>query len=617
MTLNLLDRVAKEPLLADGAMGTMLHARGAAIDTFFEEMNLSQPEQVAALHREYIQAGAQMIVTNTFSANRYKLAARGRESQQAEIIRAGVSLALDATLSAPHDTVLIAGSIGPLGVRLAPFGRVTVGQAEVAFRQQAEWLLSSGVDLLLLETFADVNELRTALRMAKSAGAAPVIASLTYTRDDLTMLGDSPAEAAHILQAEGADGIGINCSSGPAQAMRILQRMRQAAPDALLLVKPNAGWPETVEGRILYPASPEYFGRYAQDFVRAGARIVGGCCGTTPDHIAAMRRGLDAVPSPETSAPLPTPRITEEMVVETEARSTLAEKLAAGKFVIGVEVDPPKGYSTHKLMAGASVLAEAGADVINVADSPMARMRMSPWAVCHLLQERFAVETVLHFPTRGRNLIRVQGDLLAAHALGVRNLFVVMGDPTAVGDFPKANDQYDIVPSGLIRLIKKSLNAGMDHAGKQIGQPTSFFVGCALNLCATDPIQEAKTLRKKLDAGADFILTQPVFEPAPAIRFLEKYCETFGLLTAPVLVGILPLYSVKHASFLHNEVPGISIPESIQVRIERAGENAPQEGVLLATELINALRQTVQGVYLMPPFGRYDLAADILDAVHR
>jgi methionine synthase / methylenetetrahydrofolate reductase(NADPH) len=607
-------RLLTGPLLADGAMGTLLHARGAAPDECFEALNLARPEMIRKVHEDYIAAGADMITTNTFGANRFKLAARGLEERQDEIISAGAALARDAAASAPR-RILVAGSIGPLGVRVAPYGRLQPEQAEAAFGKQADLLLRGGVDLLLLETFADVRELLAALRAAKSAGGAPVLASLTFTRDDLTILGDPPAEAASALQAAGADAVGINCSSGPAQAMRILRIMRQTAPEAIILVKPNAGWPENVGGRILYPAAPQYFGRYAQDFARAGARIVGGCCGTTPEHIAAMRRTLDSAQPAQTDFAAPAMPRAEEIVLDPAVPSSLAEKLAAGKFVVGVEVDPPKGFSLHKLTAGASLLAEAGADVINVADSPMARMRMSPWAVCHLLQERFGVETVLHFPTRGRNLLRVQGDLLAAHALGIRNLFVVMGDPAAVGDFPEAHDQCDIVPSGLIRLIKKSFNAGLDHAGKQIGQPTSFFVGCALNLNASDLGKEAKTLRKKLEAGADFILTQPVFESAPAERFLDAYRAEYGPLTAPVLAGILPLYGGRHASFLHNEVPGIFIPESVRARIERAGEQAPQEGVRLAAELLRALRGIVQGVYLMPPFGHYEIGAEILDAI--
>ncbi len=391
--------------------------------------------------------------------------------------------------------------------------------------------------------------------------------------------------------------------------------MRAAAPLARFSAMPNAGWPETVGGRILYPAGPEYFGEYARAFAEAGASVIGGCCGTKPAHIAAMRHALETFTPGARGATISVEAPPEERAAEALEPTRFAARLASGKFTIAVEVDPPKGFSTHKLMAGASMLAEAGADVINVADSPMARMRMSPWAVCHLVQERFGIETVLHFPTRGRNLLRVQGDLLAAHALGIRNLFVVMGDPTAVGDFPQAADKYDIVPSGLIRLIKGSFNLGREALGRDIGAPTAFFVGCALNLCAPTPQKEMATLRKKLDAGADFVLTQPVFEPECAASFLDAYRREYGELKIPVLAGVMPIHGAKHAAFLHNEVPGMAIPEKVRARIERAGERAPEEGVRMAVELLRAVRGTVQGVYIMPPFGRYDLAAEIIEGV--
>jgi len=295
----------------------------------------------------------------------------------------------------------------------------------------------------------------------------------------------------------------------------------------------------------------------------------------------------------------------------------LAEKLANGKFTVAVEMDPPRGLATHKLLAGASLLKEAGADVINVADSPMARMRMSPWAVCSLIQRRIEIETTLHFPTRGRNLLRVQGDLLAAHALGVRNVFVVMGDPTAIGDYPDAMDNYDLVPSGLIKLIKQNFNAGVDHAGTDIGQPTGFFVGCALNLNPQDAQAEIKNLRRKLNAGADFILTQPIYAVEPVENLLHLYESEHGPLPVPLLLGLLPLYNARHASFLHHEVPGVYIPEDIRLRMEGAGENGPRTGVQIAIELTQALRQRVQGIYLMPAFGRYDLVAEIIETINR
>lgn len=365
----------------------------------------------------------------------------------------------------------------------------------------------------------------------------------------------------------------------------------------------------------MYPANPDYFGEYAWAFCEAGASLIGGCCGTTPRHIAAMRRMLDQAPdgcNPSLHEPA-VAQENEEPHYTPGGESSLAQKLAAGKFVVSVEMDPPRGLSAHKLLAGASLLAEAGADVINVADSPMARMRMSPWAVCELIQRSVGVDTTLHFPTRGRNLLRVQGDLLAAHALGIRNVFVVMGDPTAIGDYPNAMDNYDLVPSGLIKLIKQGFNAGIDHAGADIGQPTSFFVGCALNLCPQDAEQEVKNLRRKLSAGADFILTQPIFEPRAAEAFLKFYSERHGALPVPVLVGVLPLFGTRHALFLNNEVPGISIPEEALRRLREAGEKAPQAGVQIAQELIQQIKPWANGVYLMPAFNRYDLAAEVVD----
>jgi homocysteine S-methyltransferase len=365
----------------------------------------------------------------------------------------------------------------------------------------------------------------------------------------------------------------------------------------------------------MYPANPEYFGEYALAFCEAGASVVGGCCGTTPKHIAAMRLALDDASEgcAPTVADMSMPAERDIELTSPEHQSRLAQKLTGEKFVVSVEMDPPRGLSAHKLLAGASLLAEAGADVINVADSPMARMRMSPWAVCDLVQRKVSIETTLHFPTRGRNLLRVQGDLLAAHALGIRNIFVVMGDPTAIGDYPEAMDDYDLVPSGLIKLIKQSFNIGFDHAGADIGQPTSFFVGCALNLTPAKPEQEIKNLRRKLEAGADFVLTQPIYELHSAMEFLQQYGEQHGPLNVPVLVGVLPLYSSRHAAFLHNEVPGIHVPAEINARMVSAGEQSPQVGVQIALELIDQLKSFASGIYLMPQFGRYDLAAEIVE----
>lgn len=604
-----------KPILSDGAMGTILHQRGVGFDECFDQLNITQPGLVAEIHREYIEAGSQIIQTNTFGANRYKLARHGLENEVERINRAGVELARR-VVAASYKPVLIAGDIGPLGVRLAPFGRVQPEQARAAFDEQIAALASAGVDLLIIETMSDLLEITTAIISAREmVPHLPIVASMTFTRDDRTLLGDSPSKVALTLHEAGATVIGVNCSGGPNQILRILKQMRSAVPEAYFSAMPNAGWPEQIGGRLMYPAGPDYFGEYALSFWDSGTRLMGGCCGTTPAHIAAMSRAiLNAADGTGASGQPFT--VSDRDEPDPDAQPTrLAQKLAAGTFVVSVEMDPPRGLSTHKLLAGASLLAEAGADVINVADSPMARMRMSPWAVCDLIQRRLGIETVLHFPTRGRNLLRVQGDLLAAHALDVRNVFVVMGDPTAIGDYPNATDNYDLVPSGLIKLIKQGFNAGMDHAGSDIGQPTSFFAGCALNLTPNDPGQEIKNLKRKLRAGADFMLTQPIYDTQAALCFLEQVERELGPLKVPVLVGILPLVSSRHANFIHNEVPGISIPAPILERVERAGENSSSEGIKIAIELVEQIRPYVQGIYLMPPFNRFDYAAEIIEAV--
>ncbi len=602
------------PLLGDGAMGTMFNARGVGFDQCFDALNLDDPSLVGDIHRAYIDAGSQIIQTNTFGANRYKLSAHGLGDKVLEINRAGVELALRVVLASFKD-VLVAGDVGPLGVHLAPFGRVQPEQARQVFAEQITALAEAGSDLIIIETFSDLRETCEAVAAARQVCDLPVVASMTFTRDDRTVLGDAPVKVAETLNEAGVDLIGVNCSGGPAQIWRILRQMRQVVPEARFSIMPNAGWPEQVGGRIMYPANPDYFGEYALAFCDAGARLIGGCCGTTPQHIAAMRTALDTTPEGcgPTVGDLVMPVESEERLTSPERPSRLAQKLAAGRFVVSVELDPPRGLSAHKLLAGASLLAEAGADVINVADNPMARMRMSPWAVCSVIQREFNIETTLHFPTRGRNLLRIQGDLLAAHALGIRNVFVVMGDPTAIGDYPEAMDDYDLVPSGLIKLIKQHFNVGMDHAGADIGQPTSFFAGCALNLIPQDANREIKNLRRKMRAGADFVLTQPVYQVEKAETFIRLYEERYGPLEIPILVGVLPLYGARHASFLHNEVPGISIPDVIQKRLRDAGDNAPQEGVRISLAMIEQMKAWTSGIYLMPAFNRYDLAAEVVE----
>ena len=618
--MNLLERLSTETILADGAMGTMLHSHGIGFEKCFDELNLTRPSAVAEIHRAYIEAGAELIITNTFGANRFKLAKHGLADHVVEINKASVDLA-KRVVAASFKDVLVAGDVGPLGVRIAPFGRVQPDQARAAFAEQINALAEAGVDLIVIETFSDLYEIREAIKAAREVEAQhavplPIVASVTFTRDDRTVLGDDPAKVARMLKDDGVDVIGVNCSGGPAQLLRILKQMVQAVPERSVKfwVKPNAGWPEQVGGRIMYPADAEYFGEYALSFREIGASIVGGCCGTTPQHIAAMRKALDTAPKmdqPHISV-LPQEEMTE---ASPEQPTKFAQKLTSGGFAISVEMDPPRGLSTHKLLAGASLLADAGADVINVADSPMARMRMSAWAVCDVVQRKVGVETTLHFPTRGRNLLRVQGDLLAAHALGIHNVFVVMGDPTSVGDYPEAMDNYDLVPSGLIKLIKQGFNTGVDHSGTSIGQPTNFFVGAALNLCPPDVEREIKNLHRKVNAGTDFFITQPIYRAEDGPFLLNRYEAKYGKLDKPVLAGILPLVNVRHANFLHNEVPGISIPDETRKRVEEAGENGARVGVELAVDLIYQLKAWAGGVYIMPQFHKFDMVAEIIEAI--
>lgn len=613
------ERLAQGTILADGAMGTMLHAlQNLPIDTCFDLLNLDDPGAVADVHRRYIEAGAEIIETNTFSANIYKLGACNMEDQVPAINRAGVELARKVVDSTFRDNIYIAGSVGPLGVRLAPFGRTTPEEAFDAFTTQVRALIEAGVDLLIFETFTDLEEIAQAIHAARAIDPQiPIIAQMTFTRDDRTLLGDAPAQVARALHALETDVIGVNCSGGPAQLLRILQLMHRAAPEARFSIVPNAGWPEAVGGRVMYTATPDYFGEYALAFQDAGACVVGGCCGTTPDHIQAMREALDDPARPHPT--LVTVRdLSEDARLEVPEQPTeLARKLAMGRFVVTVEMPPPRSFTAQKVIASAELLREAGVDFINVSDSPMARMRMSPWAVCHLIQDRVGLETVLHFPTRGRNLLRVQGDLLAAHALGVRNIFAVMGDPTVIGDYPDSFDTHDIVPSSLIALVKQNLNQGLDQAGNSIGQPTSFEVGCALNVNARDVPREVRLLKKKIDAGADFALTQPVYDPQVLERFRAAYAEAYGTLELPILAGILPLFGTRHASFLHNEIPGIEIPADIRQRIADAGDESPQEGVAIAQDLLTRLQGLAQGTYIMPAFGRYDLVARVVDVLGR
>ncbi len=610
-----LERIQEgKPLLSDGAMGTLLHERGVSFDTCFDELNLTQPDLIADVHKAYLDAGSDIILTNTFGANQYKLDRHGLVSKLEEINTEGVNL-LRRVIQDSGKDVLIGGDLGPLGVRLAPFGRVQPEEARRIFQQQIKVLLNAEIDLLVIETMTDLYEIREAISAARELSKdIPIVASMTFTRDDRTLLGDSPRKVARALNEYGADVLGINCSGGPNQLLRILKEMRRNVPEGKFWIKPNAGWPEQEGGRIFYPATPDYFSEYAISFWRAGANVMGGCCGTTPAHIAAMRQALDSTSITEINALDEIKKAEKEVSTETFPPTQLAQKMSKGKFIMAVEMDPPRGLSTHKLLAGASMLAEAGADVIDVADSPMARMRMSPWAVCSLIQEKTKIETVLHFPTRGRNMLRVQGDLLAAHALNIRNVFVVIGDPTSIGDYPDAINDYDMTSSGLVKLIKQGFNTGVDHAGSDIGQPTNFFVSAALNLTSPDLKREIRIVNKKIAGGADYFLTQPIYSIEPLNNFLKQYNEKHGEFPIPILAGVLPLVTARHAAFLHQEVPGIDIPEEIHEIMKQAGDKSHKAGIKLAIDLIKQMKGIAQGIYLMPPFNRFDYAAEIVEA---
>jgi len=606
------------PILADGAMGTALHQAGMRLKTCYEHLNLTDPALVASVHRQYIEAGAELIETNTFGANDYKLKPYGLEQQTIAINESGVELAQRVAKASFRDDIYIAGAVGPLGVWVAPLGRVSEESAFMVFRRQMAALIFGGVDAILLETFTDVNELTLAVKAARDVRAdIPIVAQMTFTRDDRTVLGDAPATVAKVLAAADVDVIGVNCSSGPAQLLRLSSIIHSVAPDKKLAAQPNAGYPELLDGRTAYPASPDYFGDYALAFADAGVTIIGGCCGTTAGHIAAMRKALDDPQRPhvlQVAPPKPFEIVTEAPI---EQPTRLAQKLATGEFITTVEIAPPKNFTDQRVVAAAEMLREAGIEFVNVSDAPLARMRMSPWAVAFLIQERVGMECVLHFPVRGRNLLRVQGDLLAAHALNIRNVFVTMGDPNKIGDYPDSFDTHDVVPTGLISLIHNRLNQGIDQSGSSIGHATRFTIGGALTIGAPNLEKEIALTRKKIDNGVDFLLTQPIFEPQKAHDFLAAYADFYGEpLGVPIIAGVLPLFTPRHAAFLHNEVPGIIIPPKLQARMENASDPAA-EGVRIAQEILLELRETVQGAYFMPPFGRYYLAAEVVEVLQK
>ena len=604
--------LAGGPVLADGGMGTSLIARGAPAGSCLEALNLEDPADVTLVHRGFVGAGARLIITNTFGANRLRLGRHGLADRVGAINRAGVSIARRAGAK------ICAGSMGPLGVRLAPYGRVALQDARAVYAEQATALAEAGADLFAIETQSDLREIEQAVEAARQAAPdTAIMASATFTRDDRTLLGETPAQVAACLAGLGVSVIGVNCGEGPAQVLRILRAMRPFANGRPMVARPNAGGALEIGGRFVYPATPPYVAEHALAFVEEGAAVVGGCCGTGPDHTAAIAAALGTTSGPSLGAPrIEVPVDTAPPPAPVAEPTALEARLSAGDFVIAVEVEPPRSFNAARLVAAAGTLLEAGADVVDVADSPMAKMRMSAWAACRLVEEQVGVETVLHFPTRGRNLLRLQGDLLGAHALGIRNLFVCVGDPVAIGDYPHGSGTVDVTATGLLALIAEEFNRGRDRAGSSIGEPTAFFAGAAVTPAAPDLERECRLLRRKVDAGARFLLSQPLYESGALARLRETYEEVAGeALTVPILAGVLPLATVRHADFLHNEVPGIVIPTAARARLEAAGDDAARAGVAMAAELSTELRAAgAAGVYVMPQFGRYDLAAELVEA---
>lgn len=608
-----LARLAQGPVLADGAMGTLLFSRGVGYERCFDELNLSQPGLIEGIHREYLTAGAELIETNTFGANAIRLATHGLQDKARLIARQGVKVARNAR-EIVGTTAFVAGSMGPLGSHVEPFGEIAVAEAEKAFRSQAEGLLEGGLDVFLLETFQDLNEILAAIRAIRSISTeVPIVAQMTFGLDGKTRYGHTPQLIAKALRNAGASVIGVNCGVGPQPTLEVLEELSATGSGLPLSVMPNAGLPQFVDGRYVYLSSPEYFADFAARAVALGARIIGGCCGTTPAHIRAMRERLASHLPAETLPSGAEVHVLERAPAEEAPAETtepsLLQKMKS-KFTVSVEIDPPRGINTQKVLAGAKLMAERGVDCINIADSPMARIRMSAMSLAFQIHGLFPqVEVILHYTTRDRNLMGLQSDLLGAHALGLRNILCLTGDPPSLGDYPNMTAVYDTNSVGLIGIVNK-MNRGTDDSGTSIGAPTAFSIGCAVNPTAEDLDHELEHFKKKIDAGAQFVMTQPVYELSCWENFLKRLG---GMPPIPLMIGILPLQSFRHAEFLHNEVPGIHVPDWIRTRMHDAGNEGQKVGVELARDLLAQCRSMANGVYLMPSFGRYENCLEVLE----
>jgi homocysteine S-methyltransferase len=627
------ERLERAPVLLDGAMGTLLFASGVPQRACLDELPTTRPELVGSIHRAYLDAGAEIIETATFGANRVRLAAFGLAAEAHRFNRRAAQVAREARDVAGRE-VLVAGSIGPLGAATREILHLDDGAIRTAFREQIDGLLEGGVDLFVLETFVDLRHLLLAIDEARAATESlPIVAQLTFGEDLALADGASPTEAARALAAAPVEAIGVNCGAGPHACLEALESFGPAAPGGpARSIAPNAGLPQRIEGRFVYAAEPDYFGRMVGRMIAAGAALVGGCCGTTPEHIAAMRLALDqghgvaagsgsVVATEAADSPAPRSSIAElsrrDVTGDEPPPATpLLAKLRAGRYVVSVEIDPPRSIRIERTIEAARLLRDAGVDLVNISDSAMARVRMGAMAVAFGIQHDLDLECLVHFTTRDRNLMAIESELLGAHALGVRNILALTGDPPRVGEYPTLTGVWDVDSIGLVEVLSR-LNRGEDQAGSPIGRPASFTIACALDPTAADGATEWDRLERKLDAGADLVMTQPLYGLGQVEAMFEEAHRRFGPggFPVPLLLGVLPLQSSRHAEFLHNEVPGITIPDEVRAAMAAAGDRGSEVGLEGSLALLEAVGDAVAGTYIMPSFGRYEQCAELVRRV--
>lgn len=594
-------------LIADGAMGTMLQRAG--IQPPYELANLLAPEAVRNIHHQYIEAGARLIETNTFGANRVKLSAHGAAHLLRQVNTEAVRIAREAIGDNP---VVLAGAVGPVGKPLAPIGQIAPQEAAQAFREQIEILLEAGVDVIILETFTHLDELHIALQQLRALDAEiPVIAQKSFIEDGETLASGLPARVARTLEEWGVDVIGANCVVGPQRMVGILQAMASAT-SLPLSAMPTPGLPQYQRGEVAFETQPDYFAQYGEQFARIGVNIIGGCCGTTPAHIRTLAERLRGVQPRLRRAPAKVTEPPSRELLPQAQPSSLASKLG-NKYVIAVELDLPRGLEVSKVIEGARSLKAQDVDLIDISDGARARLRMNPIAIAHLIQEQVGVEVMMHFACRDRNLLAIQADLLGAHALGIRNILAVTGDPAMIGDYPTATSVFDIDSIGLVRILRR-FNEGVDLAGNSIGIRTAFSIAVAYNPLAYDQQAEDDRLRRKAEEGAHLIYTQPIFD----IAVLERAVQMASKVGLPLLVGVLPLRGARHAEFMHNEVPGVHIPDDIRKRLAELDDaSARKYGIEVAQEFARYAQKITQGIYLMPPFGNHKVAEAVIQALSR